>query len=98
MYLMLRGEKPFISASGIRRHRQPGHLVGTLVGEVQRGLCEDGDQIVQALDHCRALAKIVGISQVGKVAGCQLLVGAAWEKWAILALKGAPRQSMLHLL
>jgi len=50
-------------------------VVGAVVGEVQLGLFEDGDQVAQALDHGRAFAKLVGVVEVGEVTARQLGVG-----------------------
>ena len=50
--------------------------VGAVARKVQLRLLEDGDQVGQPVDHRLAFAQLVGIVEVGEVAGRQLLVGA----------------------
>ena len=50
-------------------------MLGAVLREVELGLLEDADQVGQALNQRRALAELVGVVEVGKVAAREPLVG-----------------------
>jgi hypothetical protein len=42
--------------------------IGAILGEVERGILEDGDEVAQLFDLLRAVAEFVRVVEVGEIA------------------------------
>lgn len=50
-------------------------MLGTILGKVECRILKDADQLGQLLDHVLALAELVGVVEVRKVAARKLFIG-----------------------
>ena len=68
----LRGEMPHQVFVGVAKDVV---VLGAILGEIERGILENGDQVAQALDPRLTVAKLVRVIEVGEVAAGKAGVG-----------------------